>query len=98
MYLGRGCKSTLTCQDCAKCSITSPISCVNFSGDSSGVEIGVSRAGDGAGETGRAGETRRAGGGGGDEQADGCGGSGKFERAGDGGGGGTNRIGAPACA
>ena len=50
--------------------MTSRISCVNCSGDSSGVEVGVGRAGDGAGETGRAG-----GGGGGDERADGGGGS-----------------------
>jgi len=73
-----------------KCSMTSRSSCVNCSGDSSGVEVGVDRAGDGAGETGRAGET-------GDERADGCGGSGEFERAGDGSGG-ADRIGAPACA
>ena len=42
--------------------MTSRSSCVNCSGNSSGVEVGVGRAGDGAGETGRAG-----GGGGGDE-------------------------------
>ena len=71
--------------------MTSRSSCVNCSGDSSGVEVGVGRAGDGAGETGRAG-------GGCDERADGCGGSGEFERAGDGSGGGADRIGAPACA
>jgi len=72
------------------------ISCVNCSGDSSGVEIGVGRAGD------RAGETGRAGGGGGDERADGCGGRGEFKRAGDsdggGGGGGVERTGCPAHA
>jgi len=62
VYLGWGSTSTLTCRDRAKCSMTSRSSCVNCSGNSSGVEVGVGRAGDGAGETGRAG-----GGGGGDE-------------------------------
>jgi len=52
--------STLTCRDRAKCSITSSNRCVNCSRDSSGVEIGVGRAGDGAGETGRSGETGHA--------------------------------------
>jgi len=104
VYLRLGCTSTLTYRDRAKCSITSPISCVNCSGDSSGGEIGIGRAGDvagetgQAGETGRAGETERAGGGGGDKRADGCGGSGEFEQAGDGGDGRADRIGAPACA
>jgi len=55
--------------------MTSRISCVNCSSDSSGVDVGVSRAGDGAGETGRAGEIGRAGGGVGNQQADGGGGS-----------------------
>jgi len=69
-----------------KCCMTPRSSCVNCSGDSSGVEVGVGRAGDGAGETGRAGETGHAGGGGGgDELADGGGGS-------------VDRIGHPACA
>ena len=86
-----------------KYSMTSRTSCVNCSGDSSGVEVGVGRAGDGAGETGWAAETGRAGEtersrGGGDAPADGCGGSGEFDRAGDGDGGGADRIGAPACA
>ena len=61
------------------------------------MEVGVGRAGDGAGETGRAGETGHAGGGC-DERADGCGGSAEFERAGDGGGSDADRIGALACA
>jgi len=78
--------------------MTSRSTCVHCSGDSSGVVVAVGRAGDGAGETGRAG-----GGGGGDERADGGGGSGgggQFERAcdGDGGGSGVERTGHPARA
>ena len=65
--------------------MTSRISCVNCSGDSSGVDVGVNRAGDGAAETGRAGETGHAGDGVGDEQADSGGGS-------------VDSIGCPACA
>ena len=79
MYLGRGCKSTLTCRDRAKYSMTFRSSCVNCSGDSSGVKVGVSRAGDGAGETGQ------AGGDGGDVSDDDAGSGGD----GDGGGGGS---------
>jgi len=73
---------------------TSRISCVNSSGNSSGVEVGVGRAGDGAGETGR------AGGDGGDVSVDDGGSGGEFKRAGDGdgGGGGVERTGHPARA
>ena len=92
MYPGRGFTSILTCQDHAKCSMTSCISCVNCSVESSGAEGRVGRAGDGAGETGRAGETgcagetgRAGGGDGGDEWADG-------------GGGRVDNIGHTACA
>ena len=67
--------------------MTSRSSCVNCSADSRGVEIGVGRAGDGAGETGRAG-------GDGGDMSDDDGGSG-----GDGdGGGGVERTGHPARA
>jgi len=96
VYLGRGCTSTLTCRDRAKCCMTSRSSCVNCSGDSSGVEVGVGRADGGAGETGL------AGGDGGDVSDDDAGGSGgEFERAGDGdggGGGGVEGTGRPARA
>jgi len=88
VYLGRGCTSTLTCRDRAKCSITSCISSVNCSVESSGAEGRVGRAGDGAGETGR------AGGDGGDVGDDDGGSGGEFERAcdGDGGGGGGGGV------
>jgi len=97
VYLGRGCTSTLTCRDRAKRCITSRISCVNCSGDSSGVDVGVGRAGDGAGETGRAGDD------GGDVTDDDSGSGGEFERAcdgdgGGGGGGGVETTGRPARA
>jgi len=86
VHVGRGGMSTLTCGDFEICSITSHISCINYSGDTSSVEISVGRAPDGAGETGRAGEPGRAGGGGGgDVRADGSGCS-------------VDNIGRPACA
>jgi len=76
--------------------MTSRISCVNCSGDSSGVDVDVGQAGDGAGETGRAGDD------GGDVSDDDGGGSGESEEAGDGdgsgGGGGVERTGGPARA
>jgi hypothetical protein len=77
--------------------MSSHSSCVNCSGDSRGVEVGVGRAGDDTGETESTGETGRAGGGG-DERADGCGSSRMFEQAGDGSAHGADRIRAPACA
>jgi hypothetical protein len=87
VYLGLGCLSNLICRDHAKCSVSSRSSCVNCLGESCGAEGRVGRAGDGAAETGCAGEIERAGGGG-DKGADGSGGSGKFEQAADGSGGG----------
>jgi len=72
-----------------KCSMTSRSSCVNCSGDSSGVKVGVGRAGDGAGETGR------AGGDGGDVSDDDGGSGGDGDG---GGGGGVERTGRPARA
>ena len=66
--------------------MTSRSSCVNCSGDSSGVEVGVGREGDGAGETGR------AGGDGGDVSDDNGGSGGEFERACDGYGGGGGGV------
>jgi len=62
--------------------MTSRISCVDCSGASSSVDVGVGRARDGAGETGWAGETGRASGGVGDEQPDSGGGSVHVKRTG----------------
>jgi len=88
--------STLTFRDCANRSMTSCISCLNRSIESSGGEGRVGRAGDGAGETGR------GCGDGGNVSDDNGGSSGEFERAcdgdGGGGGGGVETTGRPARA
>jgi len=73
VYLGLGCTSTSTFGDRAKCSMTSCISCVNRSVESSSAEGRVGRAGDGAGET------ERPGGDGGDMCDDDGGSGAEFE-------------------
>jgi len=90
--------STLTCRDRTKCSMTSRSSCVNCSGDSSGVEVGVGRAGAGAGETRRAGETGRAGGSGRAGETGCAEGGGGGDKWADGGGGSVDSIRHAACA
>jgi len=86
--------SPSTCRDRPKCSMTSCISCVNCSVERRGAEGRVGRAGDGAGETGR------ADGNGADVSDDDGGIGGEFARAGDGdggggSGGGVERTGCP---
>jgi hypothetical protein len=96
VYLRQGCTLTMTCRDRAKCSMTSCITSVNFSVESSSGEGHVGRSGDGAGETGR------AGGDSGDVRDDDGASGGEFERAcdgyGGGGGCGVERTGLPARA